>query len=500
MEVTYLKSSLTARRSSYFPTYIVSLEENIQNINKNIFITNVVYQDDVFLGYIIYEEVHSMSPETIKSIFISSVENIASKISGYVVNPEKDLTRTKKLPAEKLLTFLVSQGSSNTTNELLDFFDFKAEAPTASALNQQRAKLKSDALEAVFNDFNSSVNSMTKPEKYRFLAADGSTFTFLSKPTFASSEYYVADGHSAKGFYSMHLNALYDLDNHIYLDALTQPVHSKNEFSAFCDMVDRCKTPFGTKDVYIGDRGYSSYNNMAHVVEKEQYFLFRTKDITSKGLVSNFDFPNQESFDLNVKVTLTRSNSKKINCTDSYRRFIGKKITFDFIEYGSLDTYELSFRVVRFPISDSSFECILTNLPNEEFPSEKIKKLYISRWGIESSFRKLKYTIGLANFHSYKPEYIKQEIWAKLVAYNLTEIIIANTIIERNETKYDYEINFSVAAHICRIFIRSKSEKSNIDVTSLLQKYLFPIRNDREFSRLQSAHFRRPRYFQYRSA
>ena len=29
---------------------------------------------------------------------------------------------------------------------------------------------------------------------------------------------------------------------------------------------------------------------------------------------------------------------------------------------------------------------------------------------MESSFRKLKYTIGLSNFHAYKPEYIKQEI------------------------------------------------------------------------------------------
>ena len=77
-------------------------------------------------------------------------------------------------------------------------------------------------------------------------------------------------------------------------------------------------------------------------------------------------------------------------------------------------SYDLSFRIVRFSIADGSFECIVTNLPSEEFPPQRIKLLYYARWGIEGSFRKLKYTIGLSNFHAYKPDYIKQEIWTKL--------------------------------------------------------------------------------------
>lgn len=75
---------------------------------------------------------------------------------------------------------MVSEGSSSTKNELLDFFDMDVDAPTASAFNQQRAKLKPDALEALFNQFNSSANSPDKRFGYRFLAADGSTFTFFS--------------------------------------------------------------------------------------------------------------------------------------------------------------------------------------------------------------------------------------------------------------------------------------------------------------------------------
>jgi hypothetical protein len=217
-------------------------------------------------------------------------------------------------------------------------------------------------------------------------------------------------------------------------------------------------------------------------------------------LVGNFDFPEKESFDIPVKVTLVRSNSKKTQPTQGYKRFVDKATSFDFIEYGSMDTYGLSFRVVRFPLSGSSHECIVTNLPADEFPSDRIKEVYGSRWGIEGSFRKLKYTIGLSNFHSYKPEYIKQEIWAKLIAYNITETLINHTVISQKETMHEYKVNFSVAAHICRVFLRPTAKKGSIDVISLLQKELVPMRNERQYPRLTTAHFRKPRYFLYRAA
>lgn len=442
-----------------------------------------------------------MFHQKIKQCFSYSVHLVSSAISEFTYS-DADLTRRRKLPADKLITFLVSQGASSTKNELLDFFNMDPLAPTASALTQQRAKLSPDALESVFRHFNHFSSFYDKNDlHYRFLAADGSTFTFFSKPTFAPQEYHVSEGHSMKGFYSMHLNAFYDLQKHTYSDALIQPVHQKDEFAAFCAMVDRHDPTPGTKTVFIGDRGYCSYNNMAHVLEKGQYFLFRTKDIYSKGLAGKFDFPDTDSFDIQINVTLVRSHKKNIPIKEGfYKRFVDAATSFDYVTYGSLDTYDLSFRVVRFPIEDGSFECIVTNLPPEEFPPERTKLLYYARWSIEGSFRKLKYTIGLSNFHAYKPEYVKQEIWAKLIAYNITETLINHTVIEKGNTKHEYKVNFSRAAHICRVFLRPNTEKDSIDVMSLLTKELIPIRNDRQYPRLQTAHFRKPRYFIYRAA
>lgn len=64
-----------------------------------------------------------------------------------------------------------------------------------------------------------------------------------------------------------------------------------------------------------------------------------------------------------------RSHSSKMGCGDTYRRFIDKATSFDYLEYGSEDTYKISFRVVRVNLSDGSYEYLVANLPADEFPS-----------------------------------------------------------------------------------------------------------------------------------
>lgn len=440
----------------------------------------------------------------LKETLNQSISNVTADLTSYVTKPGKDFSRVRKLSPDEVISYLISQGASSTKCEWLDFFQLSSETPSVSALNQRRSQLMPEAVEAVFREFNLSVRQLensVQDQRYQYIAADGSTISFFSFPRFASEDYFISEGHSARGFYSMHINAFFDLDTKTYTDAIIQSAHKKDEFLAFCQLVDRHEISDNSKCIFIGDRGYCSYNNMAHVIEKGQYFLFRTKDITSKGLIGNFDFPDSDTFDISVNVTLTRSHRKSIKIKDGfYRRFVDRSASFDYITYRSADTYDLTFRILRFPISDGSYECIVTNLPEEEFPSEKIKETYNSRWGIESSFRKLKYTIGLNYYHSYKPDFIKQEIWAKLIAYNATELLINHTVIEHGQNKYSYAINFTVAAHICRIYLRLLTEIDSIDVMALLIKELVPIRPDRQFQRLKTAHFRKSKYLIYRAA
>ena len=59
-------------------------------------------------------------------------------------------------------------------------------------------------------------------------------------------------------------------------------------------------------------------------------------------------------------------------------------------------------KINEFALSDSSYETVITNLDAEEYSPEELKQLYGMRWGIETSFRELKYTVGLLHFHAKK--------------------------------------------------------------------------------------------------
>ena len=171
-------------------------------------------------------------------------------------------------------------------------------------------------------------------------------------------------------------------------------------------------------------------------------------------------------------------------------RWIPSDTVFDYLPSKSqkidpVRFYKLSFRIVRFPISDDAYETIITNLSTDKYPPEEIKKLYASRWGIETSFRNLKYTMGMLDFHSKKVACIQQEIYAHLIMYNFAEMITSHVVIKKKQSKYTYKANFSVAAHMCRKYYRGMT--SPPDLETIISRNLVPVRPDRHRVRYPSA-------------
>ena len=77
------------------------------------------------------------------------------------------------------------------------------------------------------------------------------------------------------------------------------------------------------------------------------------------------------------------------------------------------------------------------------------------RWGEETSFRELKYTIGLINWHSSKYDGILQEINARMILYNFCELVTSNAVVKTSKnTKHVYKINFATAVNICRAYLK----------------------------------------------
>lgn len=207
------------------------------------------------------------------------------------------------------------------------------------------------------------------------------------------------------------------------------------------------------------------------------YYLIRVKDGGGGSMTGSFELPDKEEFDHTVQLVITRKQTKEVKASPKKYKVLPKASPFDYLDLNDRKFYPLTFRVVRFAISEDSYECIITNLPREKFTANEIKKVYAMRWGIETSFRELKYAIGLSCFHSKKMEYIKQEIYARLILYNYCEIITMHVVIHQKDTKHIYQMNYTIAIHICRYFLRN--DISPPDVEKLIQKNLLPVRPGR---------------------
>ncbi len=136
----------------------------------------------------------------------------------------------------------------------------------------------------------------------------------------------------------------------------------------------------------------------------------------------------------------------------SFRKHSQHCFTFSYRKHDPLLFYKLPFRIVRFQITEDTCETVVTNLDADTFPPKELKKLYAMRWGIGISFRELKYTVGLLHFHAKKVEHIYQEIFARLIIYNFTELITSPVIFHKADCKYAYKANFTAAVHVCRQF------------------------------------------------
>ena len=415
--------------------------------------------------------------EEVKATLWNLIDQMSLNVANFTVHPDKGFTRKKKWDFPTIMKFIISMESQSLKNELHKYFGYTIDCPSTASFNQRRAQIRPEAFHVLFNAFTAKYNINPKLFKgYRLVACDGSGVNIAYNSN--DKESLLSNG-SAKGYNQVHLNAMYDLLNKIYIDIMIQPGKSEDERGAFREMVRQYTgTP---KTIFIADRGYESYNDLAHIMEKGTFCLFRCKDIDSNGILSGLKhkLPESEEFDCNISVILTRKRTNEVKKHPEIYKSISKSDIFDYMDLDKNPYYEMKFRALRFPISENNYECIITNLPSTEFTAEEIKKLYTLRWGIETSFRELKYAIGLTSFHSKKREYITQEIWARLILYNFCEIITAHVAVNKCTAKYVYQINYTFAIHICRYFISKMAEKSPPDVEALISKEILPVRPGR---------------------
>lgn len=409
-------------------------------------------------------------------------------VSAFVVDPKKDFIRKSELSFSKTMKFIIGMGSQTLWKELMDFYGFDPKMVSVSAIVQRRSNILPKAFQHLFDEFNKEFEQTNFFHGYRLYAVDG---TDIHIPTIPGDKgtYYCANEDS-KGYNLIHMNALYDLLNRRYMDAVLQDSREENENKALISMLKNVKHD----SIIVADRNYDSYNNIAHLENKGMKYVIRIK--ANVGIVKKFNLPSDEETDFVAEIHLTRERTKEAKSDPDKYRLLAKNSNFDFLPQNSKDTYPLKFRIIRIKISDNKYETLVTNLWSNEFSAEDIKKIYKLRWGIETSFRELKYHIGLIAFHSKKKDCMKQEIFANLIMYNFSMLITENILIDDDKhNKYRYKVNYAIAIHICINFFRS-DHVSPSNLEKLMARNKCPVRPDRNADR--KTHYHSAIGFNYR--
>lgn len=427
--------------------------------------------------------------DIVKNKLAEAISQLCEVSWMFVKDPERDFMRKRKLPFDKVISFLLAMEGGSLTTEMLRYFGCSSNIASSSAFVQQRRKIDASAFSSLFDLFVQKTNKEQCYKGLRLLAADGSDIQIPTNSNDPDSYFPAKERQSAYNL--LHLDAMYDLLRHTYTDAVLLGQRKADERSSLCDMVDRS----ALKNVLvIADRGYEGFNLMAHIQEKGWNFLIRVQDVlNSRGIAAGLNLPDAEEFDLFVDLSLTTKQTntvKKLAENKNQYRILANGRDFDYLpatnrKFDLTVFYKLPFRIVRFQIADGIFETVVTNLHKQDFPAADLKQLYNMRWGIETSFRELKYTVGLLHFHAKKVEYIYQEVFARLIMYNFTELVTSPVIIQKADCKYAYKANFSVAVHVCRQFFLGNVSPPVVE--ALIRKHVSPIRPGRSRPRKMTA-------------
>ena len=411
-----------------------------------------------------------MSIQSIPVALNAAIQTAARSIGG------KDFSRKSALTAETVIRLLIGAEGGSLAKILHD----AGIQATASALSQRRAQIPSAVFRAAFDRFNSTCTDSELFRGYRLLAVDGTTVNLPRNPKAPS---FVQNDGIPKGVNQLHVTPFCDILNRTFADVIIQPEPKKDEIGALVEMLKR--NTFAQKTLIIADRGFESYNLIAHCLEKPNTdFLIRVRQNYS-AMREVAKLPLCE-LDCNISFTITTSQTNEdkkggyIHLQVPKKSKAGSKTRRGRWDFPS--PYPMKLRVCRFLLDNGEFETVATSLP-PSFTLADIRELYHLRWGIETSFRDLKYTLGLVNLHGKSDAFAEQEIYASLTAFNFASRVCREVVVRQPKNGvYAYKVNFKMAVMLCKEFLRTP----NADSEKLLEeiaRHTVPIRPDRQDER-----------------
>lgn len=390
-------------------------------------------------------------PDELRACLDGAIADVVARKGGYA-SDIRQFTRRRKLTDFGIFRFLIGC-SGGTLNKELRIWNYDC---TTSALSQRRKSITPSAFYDVWQQFNLLCNSMTDNRfrgKYRLWAIDGTDIPVFRNP---NSDSFITTPSNPTGYNALHANIIHDIINAQFVDCAM----GRDEQGKLLALIYKQKITEPT--ILVMDRGYESYNTVAHCCNiPNLFFVLRVKQ--GKAAFRDIQKLPMEPLDQPFTTTIT-----------TYQRNIDKENGWVYLNTGSRKGKQLSTntrvtrfdfpsphtincRVVRFRIGDSDhYETLLTNLPRGEFSLTEMEQIYSLRWKIEQGFDFLKNKTGLKLLHGRSDNYVLQELYARLTFYNFTSLICKSVAVKQSDkAKSTIKISFKDATDLCRDFYRN---------------------------------------------
>jgi hypothetical protein len=390
---------------------------------------------------------------------------------------QEDFTRNRTLNFAVVFMLILRKSVKSIQLTLNELFmnGYIGKVTSASAYTQARKKLKHTA----FIELNEDIlgiyyedDAIKRWKGYRLLGADSSKI--ILPPTADIEKEYgkvAVNNPQMKGSYVCGLfECYYDVLNHMAVKScLTSGLRS--EISIAKELLEGLQE----EDIVIYDRGYASYEFLAHLEQKRQHFVIRCPRHFFKGVTAPL-FLRKGPWSQVVKIKAPEGKREQIKASGLPE--------------------EIEIRLVSVVLNTGEVEVLATSLKDLEITREEWKELYGLRWGVEGFYEVVKNRLYLENFTGKTAESVKQDFWSTIFISNCETLMTEEADEELNESivevAYEKKVNKAVSFNVIKnmafeIFLNATDmEAASRKMALLFKTTPVVVRPDRKFGRKRS--------------
>lgn len=289
-----------------------------------------------------------------------------SFISKKYVTESNRFVRTRKMSFKEYVLYILTQTGCTNFAEAHKFYtktlNHEFESITRQAIGKQRmyisSKLFIDMSECFIDKLYGKYKGFSKFKGYIVCACDGSIFDLPNTPTTKKAFDIPSDTVFERFLSRGRVSCILDVHSkHILTSKIVS--RSVGEVKLAIEHLNNLNKRFDlTKLIVIYDRGYGSTQLMLHIMYLDSKFIIRLNGHVFKKKIEQMS-SDDEIIKINIK------------------NYILKKIDDEKVKEFAVKMERLEFRVVKVKLKNGDTEVLATNLDENEFSKNDLKKYMV---------------------------------------------------------------------------------------------------------------------------